>query len=145
MPASSPLSQLAVLREVNSYSGAGDQRKNAMHRCGRAFLRQVAKDLGLPKGSYDLRSNLGGMAVSGEVTLHTERLYLQISESPVGGGGVSILARSCRGRNDYVGGQNNWHPLARIAQGGYPGFLAQCTALSAADALPAQRPAARAA
>jgi hypothetical protein len=35
-------------------------------------------------GDYDLRSNEAGLAVSGEITLHADRLYVQVSQSAMG-------------------------------------------------------------
>ena len=66
--------------------------------------------LGLGDGHYDLRSNGGGIAVSGEVTLHADRLYVQVSQ-PALGADSGILFRRCEGRRDYVGGVNNFASL----------------------------------
>ena len=54
--------------------------------------------------------NLGGIAVSGEVTLHHDRLYVQICQ-PATRCDSGILIRTCRGRKDYTGGRNNFAPL----------------------------------
>ena len=51
-------------------------------------------------------SNRGGIAVSGEVTLHADDLYVQVSQSTMGSD-AGILFRSCKGRHDYTGGQNH--------------------------------------
>lgn len=72
------------------------------HRLGKQVLRAVAKEMGLQSGTYEIRSNLGGWAVSGEVTLHGEHIYIQLSQT------VGVLYRSCRGRMDFTGGDNNW-------------------------------------
>lgn len=117
--------------DVNCYSDAGAMLKKAFHREGRKFLRQVATDLGLEPDSYDLRSNPGGMAVSGEVTLHAEGIYIQLYQSAVGPRGVSVLYRSCRGRKDYSGGQNNITGMAYLAtDNGYASFLQNCERLT---------------
>ena len=50
-----------------------DDQKRAFHATGRKRLKSLAAALGFEPGSYDLRSNLGGIAVSGEVTMHHER------------------------------------------------------------------------
>src|SRR3546814_2839377 len=50
-------------------------RKRRFHTVARARLRRLAVELGFPPASFDLRSNQGGIAVSGEVTLHHERVY----------------------------------------------------------------------
>ncbi len=87
--------------------------KQAFHRDGKAFLRSLAKSLGLREGQYDLRSNLAGPAVSGEVTLHADHLYVQLQESCLRPG-VGILYRSCRSRRDYLGGHNHWEQVRNL-------------------------------
>jgi hypothetical protein len=82
--------------------------KNDFHSKGRAVLRQIADALGLAKGTYDIRSNTGGIAVSGEVTLHGENIYVQFSQSSLGISTLDILFRTVKGRKDYTGGRNNF-------------------------------------
>jgi hypothetical protein len=53
-----------------------------------------------------LRSDKAGIAVSGEVILHAEHLYVQVSQ-PFMGFDSGILFRTCEGRRDYVGGPNH--------------------------------------
>lgn len=88
-------------------------RKAAFHRQAKAHLRKLADLLDLAPGSYDLRSNEGGIAVSGEITLHTETMYVQVSQSCIGVG-MGILIRRCKGRKDYTGGQNHWLALGSL-------------------------------
>jgi hypothetical protein len=90
---------------INGYSTEGAARKAAFHKDGKKFLKQLATELALTPGSYDIRSNLGGIAVSGEVTLHAEHIYVQLAETARPG--AQILYRHCQGRKDYCGGQNN--------------------------------------
>jgi len=87
-----------------------DAAKRRFHFCARSRLRRLATVLGLQSGSYDLRSNLAGIAVSGEITLHSDRLYVQVSQSAMGHDS-SILFRACKGRKDYCGGPNNFASL----------------------------------
>ena len=61
-------------------------QKRVFHSTARARLRRLAGELGLAPGSYDLRSNQGGIAVSGEITLHHEQVYVQVSQSAMGRG-----------------------------------------------------------
>lgn len=89
------------------------QAKRRFHSQGRAKLRALASALALPTGSYDIRSNQGGIAVSGEITLHHERVYVQILQSCLGRE-YGILIRKCNGRKDYTGGRNHWLPLDRL-------------------------------
>lgn len=84
------------------------EAKELFHRRGKALLKQIACDLGYAKGSFDLRNNKAGIAVSGEVTLHTDDLYVQLSQSCVGGGDMDILYRDCQHRRDYSGGRNQF-------------------------------------
>ena len=84
--------------------------KRLFHSQARRRLLELAAALGLAPGAYDLRSNQGGIAVSGEVTLHADRLYVQVSQ-PATRADTGILFRSCEGRRDYVGGRNNFTSL----------------------------------
>jgi hypothetical protein len=84
--------------------------KGIFHRRARSQLRRLAVALGLKPGSYDLRSNYDGIAVSGEANLHTDRLYIQVCQ-PATGHNNGILCRTCNGQKDYVGGPNNFASL----------------------------------
>lgn len=105
---------LKTASDINSYSDAGHELKEAFHAQGMAFLRKLAKALGLPPGTYDVRSNKGGMAVSGEVTLHNDDIYIQLSESCMSRG-VSVMYRTCNGRKDYCGHQNHFAKMEAFA------------------------------
>lgn len=89
--------------------------KAKFHSNGKTLLRALAKELELPAKSYDVRSNMGGIAVSGEITLHAENIYIQISESFCSRG-VDFLVRSCKGRRDYTGGCNNFVKLENASE-----------------------------
>jgi hypothetical protein len=86
---------------------AKDRSKEAFHRQGRKALAALADQLGLEKGSYDVRSCKGGPAVLGEVVLHTDHVYVQVNSR-------DILLRTCEGRKDYTGGHNNFLPLESL-------------------------------
>jgi hypothetical protein len=49
------------------------------------------------------------------VTLHADRLYVQVSQ-PATGSDTGILFRTCEGRRDYVGGRNNFASLDLLHQ-----------------------------
>lgn len=89
------------------------EEKEAFHREGKRVLRALAKALGLAPGTFNVRSNKGGIAVSGEVTLHADNFYLQISQSCLGPGG-EILLRTCKNQKDYTGGPNNFLPASAL-------------------------------
>jgi hypothetical protein len=91
-------------RKSVAYNGAA---KRLFHTRARRQLKKLADALGLPPDGYDLRSNKAGIAVSGEITLHTDHLYVQASQ-PAFGGDTGVLFRTCQGRKDYVGGPNNF-------------------------------------
>lgn len=102
------------LAKTDVASGEGDPNhenphsyaKLNYHRLGKRVLKAVAAELGLQSGTYDIRSNLGGPAVAGEITLHSDLLYIQF-RGPMGQG-LEVLYRSCKGRKDYSGGTNRW-------------------------------------
>lgn len=80
------------------------------HSQARAKLRTLATALGLEPGSYDIRSNYAGMAVSGEATLHGEQVYIQAIQ-PATGTDTGIMYRRCNGRKDYTGQRNHFASL----------------------------------
>ena len=86
------------------------EAKRLFHMHAHRQLLALAAALGFPPCGFDLRSNPAGIAVSGEVTLHADRLYVQVSQSALGTD-TGILFRSCEGRRDYVGGRNNFASL----------------------------------
>jgi hypothetical protein len=94
-------------RKPVAYDG---EAKRAFHNHARRRLKQLADALGLAPGSFDLRSNPGGIAVSGEATLHADQLYVQASQPPTAQD-TGILFRTCQGRKDYYGGPNNFASL----------------------------------
>ena len=101
-----------------------DPAKSSFHATARARLRKLATAISLPKSAYDLRSNKGGIAVSGEVILHTDALYVLVLQSC---DGMGILIRTCNGRKDYTGGPNHWIPLAMLDD--IPGLARFCQSI----------------
>ena len=82
--------------------------KQAFHRFWKKHLKQFAtKHLGLNKKEFDVRSNLSGHGVGGEITLHTDNVYITVLSSFVIENN-NILYRSCNGRKDYTGGSNHY-------------------------------------
>jgi hypothetical protein len=94
-------------RKPVSYDNAA---KRALHSRALRQLKLLANALGLAPGAYTLSSNPGGIAVSGEATLHADHLYVQASQ-PATGHDTGILFRTCQGRKDYHGGPNNFTSL----------------------------------
>jgi hypothetical protein len=87
-----------------------DDDKRLFHRHARRQLGLLADALGLAPGTFDLRSNQGGCAVSGEATLHGDHLYVQACQ-PATGSDSGVMFRTCLGRKDYTGGRNNFASL----------------------------------
>ena len=92
---------IRIAKKDVSYNGT---LKAKFHREGKKVLGEIAKKLGLAPGTFDIRSNMGGIAVSGEVTLHGENIYIQFIQ----GFSNRFMFRSCKGRKDYCGGPNNF-------------------------------------
>ena len=86
--------------------------KLKFHRMGKRVLKAVAEEMGLQSGSFDIRSNLGGVAVSGEIMLHGESIYIVFSQGCMGN---SFMYRQCNGRKDYTGMANHWMDYDNLA------------------------------
>jgi hypothetical protein len=81
-------------------------RKANFLRTGKRILKSLAVDyLKLQPGTFDLKTNPGGIAVSGEVMLHGESVYVHFEQGGVDG---CFRWRLCKGRKDYTGGPNRW-------------------------------------
>ncbi len=100
-----------LVRVLNKDLSYNETDKATFHKEAKSVLRKVAKAMGLEKGEFDLRSNKGGIAVSGEVTLHSDNAYIQVSQSM---GRPTVLYRSCNGRKDYSGGQNQYVDVSAL-------------------------------
>ena len=98
------------------------ENKDKFKRASQKFLREVVKVLGLAKGEYDIRYNAAGIAVSGDATLHTDRVYVTFNADDFGAGG--ILVRTCGGRKDYTGGRNQYFPFEGITVEKFAEFVA---------------------
>ena len=112
---------LAVARIISAYD-PNPKHKSLFHSRGKALCKKIAKDLGYFEGEYDITSNKAGPSVVGEITLHTDNLYLQFSKL-TGCSDNDILYRSCCGRKDFTGGKNNFFPLLCLSD--YETFLDQ--------------------
>lgn len=96
------------------FEGYGRSVKGEFLKTARAFLKRYAREvLKLDPSTYDLRVNHGGIAVSGEVTLHSENLYISIEAGCFEG---RFMWRTCTGRKDYTGGINQWTTASALVQ-----------------------------
>ena len=73
----------------------------------------MADALELGSDSYDIRSNRGGVAVSGEVTLHAEEIWVQLSLGALGPG-HEVMFRRVTGRRDHTGDRNRWASVGEL-------------------------------
>jgi hypothetical protein len=87
--------------------------KKTFHATALRRLRKLATILNFEPSTFDVRSNKAGIAISGEITLHHERVYIQVSQSCMGFD-AGILIRTCKGRKDYTGGQNHFASLSLL-------------------------------
>jgi hypothetical protein len=108
--ARTPLLTLLAARGVAHDADA----KRTYHTEARRALKRLAAALQLADRAYEVRVCAGGPAVSGEVILHADELYVQVSIGGYGRG--EILYRRCRGRSDYVGERNHWARMAELLE-----------------------------
>ena len=127
--ARTPLLTLLAARGVDHDADA----KRTFHTEARRALRRLAEALQLASGTYEVRVCAGGPAVSGEVILHADELYVQVSIGGFGRG--EILLRRCRGRSDYVGERNHWARMAELVD---PATLAARIARELGLAMPVE-------
>ncbi len=64
-------------------SAHNEPQKHRFHREARKRLQVLAEELFLTRHSYGVRSNKGGVAVSGEITLHGEMTVLDSEGQPL--------------------------------------------------------------
>jgi hypothetical protein len=55
--------------------------KEQFHKLGKQVCKLIAQRLGLQKSQYNISSNKAGIAVSGEITLHADNIYIQLGRS----------------------------------------------------------------
>jgi hypothetical protein len=109
--------ELQLLNLLAPRCGYNPDAKRNFKPLARKLLRELDDITGL---HADLRWNEGGIAVSGEATMHADEIYIQVS------GGVcadmGILYRSCKGRKDFSGGRNRYYSWERLREYGVKGF-----------------------
>ena len=103
-----------LAKDINGLSDAAAKRKKQYHTAGKKFLKELAVHLGIAD-NCDIRSNVAGEGVAGEVMLHADKIYIQICEN-FSDSGLQILYRNCKGRKDSTGGFNNFVELSVLAE-----------------------------
>ena len=104
------------------------ENKKEFRSLSLTFMREVAKAAGLASNECAFRFNAGGPAVSGDAILHHERVYVMLNAD-----GICkwVLVRTCKGRQDYVGGLNQsiqFDELAAMGVDGVARFVKQVAA-----------------
>lgn len=105
------MTDLDLLTRNTSYN---EQAKKDFHRVAAKYLKRLQRYLSDMYGEGGVRHNKGGIAVSGEVTLHVEKLYVQVSQSALRNG--DIMFRECDGLKDYSGGRNNFASMSMLLE-----------------------------
>jgi hypothetical protein len=123
------LTKLAVYDQTGSGESGLGLYKQEYRNLGRRILKYIAEQMQLPKGSYEIRWNPGGVACSGDHTLHTDHVYVALHDN-IGSGW--FYYRTCKGRKDYAGGQNQIVSWSRFtAPGGLDKLIAALKTIQA--------------
>lgn len=108
-----PIHKALLAKDLNGYSEAAQARKVAFHKQAKKLLTEVASRLEVT-GKYRLDTNMAGIAICGETTLHTDHLYIQASDDSSGNGN-RLLFRTCKSQKDFSGGPNNYISFSDLA------------------------------
>lgn len=76
-------------------------------------MRKLAGALSLPDDSYSIRSNRSGPAVSGEITLHGEEVWVQLSLGALGPDN-EVSFRRVGGRDDHLGDRRRFAAIREL-------------------------------
>lgn len=87
--------------------GKPGPNKKAFAAAAKSLCRWLRDDV-LDGAEGDIRFNPGGPAVSGEITLHTDKIYVQFAGDCHNDPSLGVMVRTCKGRKDYCGGVNHW-------------------------------------
>lgn len=87
--------------------------KAVFHKEGRKAMTRLAKALGLQRGQFEVRSNMAGIACSGEIYVHSADLYIQFDLGCMGPG-REVMFRSCNGLTEHVGGRNHFASVSEL-------------------------------
>lgn len=88
-----------------------EDRKKLFASKAKSVLRGIQK--ALPEHPGSIRYNPGGIAVGGDITLHTTHVYITINGDMVR---LGVMGRTCMSEKDYTGGCNQWFDY----RGSYP-------------------------
>ena len=113
-----------IYDDTNGDGGRPAGEKKEWLNTGKAFLRTLAKDLGLSEFKVD--ANPGGIAVNGESTLigmwpDGRGVYVHFCQ--VLGGVGPVLYRTVSHMKDYGGGHNQWINSWELSRSSYEDFV----------------------
>ncbi len=94
-------------------SGIVGEHKERWHRLGRSLAKTLAEKMGMPKDSYKIQSCKGSSASSGEITLHSDWVYIQFGITCFGGE-TRFMYRTCDGLWDFTGGINRFMEFSEL-------------------------------
>lgn len=124
---------LTLARRGVSYD---DAAKRAFHSEGRTAMRRLAEALQLAEAGFEVRSQRAGPACSGEITLHGEEVWVQLSLGAFGPD-RELMYRRVRGRDDHIGDRNRFASIRDLlSPDRFAGRLRRELQLSAAPASP---------
>jgi uncharacterized protein (DUF2164 family) len=100
--------KLALL--VSQPIGYNEKRKAEFKRLATKLMKELVKELDLEAGTYDIKWNAGGIAVSGEVWLFHDNVFIEFSQSALG---PMFYYRKPKDRKnsvhpDMTVGRNHW-------------------------------------
>lgn len=99
--------------------------KVLFHSVARTRFKALAKDLGLAAGTFSIRSNMGGPAVSGEVILQHDDFRIEAS-NPGSRHEDGLRMHTCADRNNdsRFTGNNHYAPLGWLEDAKRPDLVA---------------------
>ena len=109
--------ELQTLVSLTGQCSYNEPNKRVFHKLSMRLLRELRKVLGV---DAELRYNPAGIACSGDAVLHSDSVYVSFNADAICG--LGILYRTCKGRKDYTGGQNNFFPISRLTDEGTDGL-----------------------
>ena len=110
-------SEIEKMISLSGKCGYNEACKNTFKKLSMKLLRDVDNILGT-KGKVSF--NAGGIAVSGDASLHSDTIHLFFNAD---GCGLGICGRTCKGQSDYQGGANRWFSFDQLKRGGVSGLV----------------------
>lgn len=109
--------EIAELIDLQGKCSYHDDNKAKFKQLSMKLLRTLRQLLEI---EADIRFSAGGIAVSGDATLHGDNIYVSMNADC----SLGIMYRQCNGRKDYCGKTNCWYHLRRLSEDGVEGLAA---------------------